>query len=314
MQFPISLIRRRGPALVAAALMLGTALPAVPAFAQDTAAETRLRKLEAEVRAIQRKVFNGPTFQAEIAPPAAAATGPALPATTPLTDLLARMQSLEAQMARVTAQTEQNTNRLSQVEARLTALSPPPAPEATAPAPTAPAATAPAPVVTAPPPRATTLPAPKPASATKPSASRIQAVRAIEKPQSADAADDEYSYGFRLYDAKFYPEAEQQLKLYLQKYPKHARVSFARNLVGRAYLADGDGREAAKWFLQNYQADKKGARAPDSLLYLARTMKELGDTKRACIAITEFSGSFATEAAGRLKADYDDTRKGLSCN
>jgi TolA-binding protein len=47
-------------------------------------------------------------------------------------------------------------------------------------------------------------------------------------------------------------------------------VSYARNLLGRAYLDDGKPREAAPWFLQNYQADKKGARASDSLLYLAR--------------------------------------------
>jgi TolA-binding protein len=141
----------------------------------------------------------------------------------------------------------------------------------------------------------------------------MQAVSAIEQPQTDDPGDDAYSYGYRLWEAKFYPEAEQQLKLYLQKYPKHARVSFARNLLGRAYYDDGDAREAAKWFLQNYQADKKGPRAPDSLLYLAKSMKQLGDTRRACIAAGEFASSYAAEAAGRLKADYDDTRHGLDC-
>jgi hypothetical protein len=39
-------------------------------------------------------------------------------------------------------------------------------------------------------------------------------------------------------------------------------VSYARNLLGRAYLDDDKPREAAPWFLQNYQADKKGDRAP----------------------------------------------------
>ena len=126
--------------------------------------------------------------------------------------------------------------------------------------------------------------------------------------------DDAYSYGYRLWDAKLYPEAEQQLKLYLEKYPKHARVSFARNLLGRAYLDDNDPREAAKWFLQNYQADKAGARASDSLLYLARSMKQLGDTGRACVALGEFAQSYAAEAAGRLKPDYDTTRSGLKCS
>jgi TolA-binding protein len=282
---------------------------AIPAAAQDNSADVRVRRLEAEVRALQRKVFPGgagQTFQPEItAPPATgAAAGP--PTTTATTDLLNRMTAVEAQMASMTAQIELNTNRIAQVEAKLNAA---PASGAAAgpPDPSSP------PVTTAPsasvPPAATPPPA-----ASAPSDSRVDAVRAIQKPQTADAGDDEYSYGYRLFDAKFYPEAEQQLRLYLQKYPKHTRVSYARNLIGRAYLTDGDAREAAKWFLQNYQADKAGARAPDSLLYLARSMKTLNDTKRACVALGEFSSNYPAESAGRLKPDYDDTRKGLTCS
>jgi TolA-binding protein len=309
---PASFNRSRVRGLLGAVLLAGTMLGSMPAAAQDTNDEARLRKLEAEVRALQRKVFpEGAGFQAEITAPPKTSAAPAGPATTPMTDLLARMDAVEAQVARVTAQSEQNTNRLTQIEAKLAATSPAPV-EA-------------APTVHAPPPPDAPEPAAQSAhkssvhapaqtpTGTKPSASRMQAVSAVEKPQTDDPGDDEYSYGYRLWEAKFYPEAEQQLKLYLQKYPKHSRVSFARNLLGRAYYDDGDPREAAKWFLQNYQADKKGARAPDSLLYLAKSMKQLGDTRRACIAAGEFANSYAAEAAGRLKADYDDARHGLDC-
>lgn len=116
-----------------------------------------------------------------------------------------------------------------------------------------------------------------------------------------------------MWDAKFFPEAQQQLKIFLDKYPSHSRVSWARNLLGRAYLDDGNPREAAKWFLQNYQANKRGDRAPDSLLYLAQSMKQLGDSKRACIALAEFSETYAAEAAGRLGSLYGSVRNGLSC-
>ena len=149
--------------------------------------------------------------------------------------------------------------------------------------------------------------------ASSPSASRLAAVRAIEKPQTGDAGDDEYSYGYRLWDAKFYPEARQQLKIFVEKYPRHSRISFGRNLLGRAFLDDGQPAEAAKWFLENYQIDKRGARAPDSLLLLAESMKQLKDEKRACIALAEFAETYASEAAGRLKGQYDGTRRGLSC-
>ncbi len=301
-----------------------SALGIAPVAAQDTSPDARVRRLEAQVRALQRKVFpgGGQTFEPEITPPAATAppVGPAT--TTAMTDVLTRMDAIEAQLARVTAQNEQNTNAIAQIQARLgpaNAASPdagsqnngsPSASPAGSPPPGdgAPGADTQAPDAAP----ATSGRGPA-ASPSGPSADRITAVRAIERPRSDDAGDDEYSYGYRLWDAKFFPEAEQQLRLYLQKYPKHPRVSFARNLLGRAYLDDGDPREAAKWFLQNYQADKTGARAPDSLLYLARSMKQAGDSKRACVALGEFGSSYSAEAAGRLKGDYDDTRRGLAC-
>ena len=370
----------RSPVLVA--LVLAIASPAIAQTAGDKAAETRLRKLEAEVKALQRQVFpggDGKYFPAQVQP-AQAATASGAPATNPVADLLVRMDALEAQVQRLTAQTEENGNRIAKLEARLasapaeTAL-----PAATAPASTAAAsvagaasstaAPAPAPVTptvtngvttnsnlavmsggastsaaatpavatttgsaattastpavaaVAAPVAAVAQPAPKPAVAkpaaatpAKPSPQRLAAVRAIAKPQTADAGDDEYSYGFRLWEAKFYPEAQQQLKLFMEKYPRHARMSYARNLLGRAYLDGGDPTEAASWFYQNYQADKKGDRAPDSLLYLAESMRRREDTRRACIALAQFADDYPQEAAGRLKSQYDATRNGLKCS
>lgn len=295
-------------------VLVGTAFPA---HAQDTLAEQRLRKMEAEIRALQRQVFpggaDGKFFQPEIAPgrPATTAT-PTTPSSTPVTDMLTRMDSLEAQVARLTAQIEQTSNRLTQLEARAAAETaavaatpavglPTPAPVAT-PVPVATPAPAPA--------RPAATPAP---AASGPSAQRLAAVRAIEKPKTNDAGDDEYSYGFRLWEAKFYPEAQQQLKMYVDRYPRHSKVSYARNLLGRAYLDDGKPREAATWFLQNYQADKAGARAADSLLLLAESMRQLKDTSRACIALAEFGETYPIEAAGRLKSQYDTTRNGVKC-
>lgn len=315
--------RLHATSALAALLVCGT----VPATAQDST-EGRLRKVEAEVRALQRKVFpggSGAFFEPQISGPAPATTaGPQAPATTPVTDLLSRMDAVEAQMARLTGQVEQNTNRINQLEARLGAgvpgaaaavnAAPSPASPSTAPA-LNPAPNANLDVMSggASAVQPVALTTPKPPIAVPP-ASRLQAVQAIVKPQTGDPGDDEYSYGYRLWEAKFYPEAEQQLKLFLQKYPKHSRASWGRNLLGRAYLEEGNALEAAKWFVQNYQNDKNGDRAPDSLLYLAVSMKQLKDTKRACIALSEFGQTYAAEAAGRLKSLYDSTRNGLKCS
>lgn len=315
-------------AAAAAMLVAGAA----PAFAQDANTSARLNKVESEVRAIQRKVFpgaDGKFFEPQInaAPTPAPSIGQ--PTSTPVTDLLNRMDAVEAQMAQLTSQVEQNTNRISQIEARLAAGVPAPtgigqAGPAIGPAigstPMPSPVPTPRPATTLPTPASTLTPTPTPTAAPAPtrpvaaSSSRVEAVKAIVKPQSGDAADDEYSYGFRLWEARFYPEAQQQLKLYLEKYPRHVRASWGRNLLGRAYLDDNNPSEAAKWFLQNFQADKRGDRAPDSLLYLGVSMKQLKDTKRACIALAEFSETYAAEAAGRLSGLYNTTRSGLSCS
>jgi TolA-binding protein len=139
-------------------------------------------------------------------------------------------------------------------------------------------------------------------------------VQAIAKPQTDDAGDDEYSYGFRLWNAGFYPEARQQLTKFVEQYPNHARISFGRNLLGRAFLDDNLPEEAARWFLRNYQADKGGDRAADSLLYLGQSMIAMKDTKRACIALAEFSDTYPLVASGRLADEYQANRAKVTCN
>lgn len=298
------------------ALVLAIAI-ASPALAQGGGdAEVRLRKVEAEVAALQRVVFPGGDgrFFPQMQPGAATGNAPGSPASAPTADLLARMDALEGQVARLTAQVEEGQNRIEKLEGRLAAL------ESNKAASAAPSVTDPAPPALAPAPKPAPAPAAtKPATAkptvvADPSAKRVAAVRAIEKPKTDDPGDDEYSYGFRLWEGKFYPEAQQQLKLFLQKYPKHPRTSWARNLLGRAYLDDKNAHEAAGWFLQNYKTEPKGDRAPDSLLFLAEAMRQLDDAKRGCVALKQFAADYPKESAGRLKGQYDTTRSGLKCN
>lgn len=326
-------LRLAGAALVGASLA-GVIPLAIPATAQESqaAAEARLRKIEAEVRALQRKVFpggDGKFFEPQIAPgtqtPAATATTvqSGVPAATAVTDILVRIDALEAQLQALTARSEEQANTIAQMELRLAALetagnaapaaTPAIEPAATLPAaPTTAAVTAPAtkpPVQTA----AATTTAPAP-SVPAPSPSRLAAVQAITKPQTADAGDDEYSYGFRLWNAGFYPEARQQLTRYVEQYPTHSKISYGRNLLGRAFLDDKLPEDAARWFLKNYQANKTGERAPDSLLYLGASMIAMKDTKRACIALAEFAETYPLIAAGRLATEYQTTRAKVKCS
>ena len=287
----------RFPKLAASAVMLSLVAVPAPALAQDRDTETRIRKLEAEVRALQRRVFpggDGRYFEPEITGQPQERTTPST-STTALTDVLARLDALEAQIAQITGQGEENAFALRGLTERVDAL------EETRAAAEAPA---PAPV---------SEPAEEP-QATAPSPERVAAVRAITKPQTDDAGDDEYSYGFRLWDAGFFPEAQQQLTLFVEQYPNHSRATYARNLLGRAYLDDGNPSAAAPWFLRNYQADKGAARAGDSLLFLAQTMVAMDDSERACIALAEFSDTYPALAAGRLRDQFVRVRSSANCN
>ena len=285
--------------------LLATATPALP---QDGNDEARLRRLEAEVRALQRTVFpggDGRFFEPEISAQPATRPSTTGSSTTAVTDILARLDALEAQLQRQTAQNEENANALRQLTERIDAL------EASGTRTTASAPAGGMAATTGSAGAARTVAA---TQASGPSAERLAAVQAIAKPQTEDPADDEYSYGFRLWDAGFFPEAQQQLTMFVEQHPDHWRTTYGRNLLGRAYLDDGKAKEAAPWFLKNYQEDKTGARAGDSLLYLAEAMIALDDTRRACIALAEFSETYPALAAGRLQGQYEANRAKVTCD
>ena len=109
--------------------------------------DNRVGRLESEMRAVQRKVFPG---GAPVEPDITAATPEAAPApaSTPVTDLLARVTALESQLATLTGQTEQNSFRIKQLEQKLEEMKAASAPPVAAAAPEP--AQSPAPVPAAP--------------------------------------------------------------------------------------------------------------------------------------------------------------------
>lgn len=305
--------------LLTSALIAACVASASPAAAQAAPLEPRVKKLESEMRAVQRKVFPGASdrfFEPEIAAPAAGPSTTGVSASAPLTDLLQRVDTLENQITRLTAQTEENGFKIGQLEKRLVLLedqakqAAEAAAAATAPAAgTLPAGSAGAGAAM---PRPTTLAAAGTAAAA-PSAERVAAVSKIEKPQSADAGEDAYLYGYRLWEAKFFPEAQAQLRFTLEKHPKHKRSSYTRNLLGRAYLDDGKPSAAAKMFAENYEKEPKGDRAPESLYFLGDALVKLNEKAKACVAFAELSEVYPDVATGRLSDRLAAGRRNAGC-
>lgn len=309
------MISQTSRAIIGGLALFAVGGTAMPALAQD-GDEARLRKVEAEVRALQRKVFpggDGRYFEPQISAPSGTTTvGPA-GSTTAVTDILARLDAMEGQLQGLTAQIEQNSNAIRVIEAQLANLGTGGSIVVPASSSSTTTSTTSTTRPSLPSSTVVTTSAATPA-VTGPSAQRLAAVQAIAKPQTDDAGDDEYSYGFRLWEAGFFPEAQQQLSLFVEKYPRHPRLTYGRNLLGRAYLDGNKPGDAAPWFLKNYQDNKQAARAPDSLLYLADAMIAMKDTDRACIALAEFSETYPALAAGRLSDQYEANRKKVRCN
>ncbi|WOE75096.1 tetratricopeptide repeat protein [Alterisphingorhabdus coralli] len=272
---------------MALAMTFAIAAPA-SVQAQDNNLDARVKRLEAEVRAVQRKVFPGgserffePEVQAETANEAAKPNA----TNSAVADLLLRVDALESQLATLTAQGEENSFRLGKIEEKLAAME---------------AAAAP--------------PEEEEEATYEPSDERIAAVSAIVKPESDDAGEDDYIYGFRLWDAGYYPEAQQQLALTVETHPEHRRISHARNLLGRAFLDDGKPGRAAEILLENYQKGARGARAPDSLYYLGRALIASGENTKACAAFTELAEAYPDIASGRLSNNLASGRSDAGCS
>lgn len=278
--------------LGATAIMLAS-----PIAAQEANIDGRVGKLEKEMRAVQRQVFPngaGKFLEPDIQSPNSPKTTTS--SSTATADLLSRVDALETQLATLTGQVEQQGNTARSMDTRLKAL------EAQLKAQAEPVAT-PSPLpATATQASAATKPKPAavPAAAAKPSAARTAAVAAIEKPATGDGFEDGYNYGYRLWEAKFYPEAQVTLEETVTKYPKHKRASFARNLLGRAWLDDKKPATAVKVFYDNYKNDPRGERAPDSLFFLGSALTDLGKTAEACEAYGELAKAYPDAASGRL--------------
>lgn len=322
---------RRQSIVLVAMIALAAPMVASDAVRAQGPIEGRVDRLEREMRAVQRKLFPGgagQNLQPQITAPDAPTVAPGTPASSPVADLNGRVNALEQQMTSLTGQIEQAEYKLRQLDeafkayrlstdARLKAIegggaasAPADAASGGAPPPAANAAAAPSRPIAA------SAAAPKPAAPLPVPAdpARAKLVAAIERPVTTDPADDAYVYGYRLWQAKYYPEAEAQLKQVVAKYPTHRRASWAQNLLGRTYLDQGKPSLASLAFYDNYKKFHDGERAPDSLFYLAVALKKLGKpSKDICQVYDELSEVYADKITPQMKADVARGRAEQKC-
>ena len=298
-------------ACAAIALLPGPAL----AQRQPPTPEQRLDRLERQVQQVQRQVFP----RGRPADTAGFLDEPAATQSSVAT-LDQRLDALERQMAEIVRLSEENGHqlrtlssdlqrareeqqqRISTLEQRIadaaaaTASDPaePLVPQSSTPRPTTPRPATPRPSTT------TATPAPTGGPS--------------DVAPEGDPGEDAYSEGFRLWDAGQYGEAITSLRSFTSAYPKHRRVSFANNLIGRALLDQGQPRAAAEALLANYRSNPKGERAADSLFYLGQALMQLGQPGQACKAYSEFDAVYGSKVRAELRTQVDEAKARAQCD
>ena len=294
-------------------LFLSTLIAAAPvssAFAREPVTpEQRIERLERQVRQVQRQIF--PKGQ-----PADTAGFSDAPAATQETvsTLTTRFDAVERQMTDLVRASEENTHRLSVMEADLARLradndsrfkaieaGPGGAGPAIEPGAVAPADLSPP------------TPLPRPRAEAPPSRPVALTPVAAGPTDAATAGEAAYLAGFNLWTAKKYDAAIPQLRAMTSTYPGHRRVSWANNLIGRALLDQGQPRAAAEALLANYRNNPKGERAPDSLFYLGQSLVKLGQLSQACKAYDELASVYGDAIRPALKAMIAPARAQAQC-
>ena len=316
---------KRGESQVKSRLITALAASAAAALAPSAlfaqrqpppSPEQRIDRLERQIQQVQRQVFP----KGRPADTAGFADDPAATQSSVVT-LDQRLNAVERQMADLVRASEENGNRLRGLEAGLAQLKTDQDQRVTAleqrmsEAPAAAAAQAPEPSPAATPAKPKTTP-PKTTPPPK-TAATAPAVGGAETATAAAAAIDEgedaYTQGFRLWEAGQFDQAVASLRSFTSAYPKHRRVSFANNLIGRALLDKGDARAAAEALLANYRGNPGGERAPDSLYYLGQALMKLGQPGQACKAYAELDAVYGAKIRPDLKKLETDAKAQAQC-
>ena len=296
--------------LLAAAAALALAPSAALAQRPTPTPEQRLDRLEKQVQQVQRQVFP----KGRPADTAGFSDEPAATQSSVMT-LDQRIDALERQMADILRQSEENGNRLRNLEGdigkmrtdqeqRLSTLEQRMAETASA----APAVTVP--VESAPPAAAPAKPKPPKSAAAGP----LPGPEAADAAPAGDLGEDAYTEGFKLWEAGQYDQAITSLRAFTSAYPKHRRASYANNLIGRALLDKGQPRAAAEALLANYRNNPKGERAPDSLYYLGQALMKLGQPGQACKAYAELDAVYGAKVRADLKKLETDAKSQAQCS
>jgi tol-pal system protein YbgF len=314
-----SALLRAAPKIILASLMTAAITWSAPGFAQDTRIESlvnRLDRMERDMGTLSRQVYGGAAPKGGAAP---AAPGGSIPSGDYAVRLEQRLNDLEGQMTRMTgtietlmhsnselsAQVERMSKdyeaRFKDLEGRGGAGGPTAALSPQEDSPTR--GSAPANIGTLSPRDLSAAPKGEPAPQQRASL-------------PAGSPQQQYDYAYGLLDKARteadYSNAARAFQDFLAKNPSGPLASAARYWMGQSYFVNKDYQTAASIFLEGYQKDQKGQKAPDTLLKLGMSLTRLDKKREACATFDKLSKDFPSAANGFKNLPGERKRAGCA--
>ncbi len=297
--------------------LVAIVVPPSPAPAQNVdSLIDRIERLERSLRDLEPLVYRGETSRGGVV--ARSPDSFPAPSTARIAEAEVRMTQLENELRSLTGRVEEVSFRLRQISTRLDKLvgdvdfrlgelergaGPAPSPAAAdtaAPAGAPPAATGFGQQVQA-------------AAARRAGTQQAAVAPAAPAPVLPDGSVMErYNFALSLLRKSEFDRAEQAFSAFLVAHPDHDLAANAQYWLGETYYVRSQFDAAAAAFLQGIKQYPASSKAPDTLLKLGITLRELGQPAEACNTWNELLRSFP-DVDSRIRDNAERQKQRTDC-
>lgn len=314
----------RKPTLIISIVgIVAASAPSNTAVAQNVdALINRIERLEQSLRDLEPLVYRGETPRGGVT--ARSPDSFAAPSTARIAEAEVRMTQLENELRNLTGQVEEVSFRLRQISTRLDKLvgdvdfrlgelergagGQVGGPVADADAPAADTA-----AVSAPPAATGFGQQVQDAARTRQGTQQAAVAPAAPGTVLPDGSPMErYNFAFSLLRKSEFDRAEQAFTEFLAAHPDDNLAANAQYWLGETYYVRNQFDAAAAAFLQGIKQYPASSKAPDTLLKLGITLRELGQSAEACNTWDELLRSFP-DADGRIRRNAEQQKQRTDC-
>ncbi len=128
----------------------------------------------------------------------------------------------------------------------------------------------------------------------------------------AQTPDGLYQQAYEALLRSQFGPAQQGFQDFLKLYPQHELAGNATYWLGESLYAQANYKQAAQTFLDGYKSYPDGPKAPDTMLKLGLSLKQLGQKPQACSVLQSVGVKYPKAADAKKRALAEAKRAGCS--